>query len=802
MTFCWRRRQGRGSGGPAAFLLVVVAAASLVFAPAAQAADDVSYSATVIGENTTTTPTDVVLDLVVDVAVDSRGYTYVADPGAHRIYRIAPNGTRTVFAGTGKPDLAWNPEAGQADLVNLGQPYGLAIDAQDNVYAADLGRHVIVRMDPGGSLTVLAGNPAVAQTEPSTTGGTSPTTLAPVPGDAFRSPLHPVEVAVARDGTVYAADQATSTIVAVSQGTLSVLADPRTPLVETTRTTYPLYSPVGLAVRTDGAVLIADKARHQVYAAQGGRLTLIAGIGEGRLVEGPATRSGLSYPERISLDDQGNLYIADEGNDSIDVVDSDGTIRALRLSGYTFKKPTGITARGSTVLIADKDHDRIVRWAADALPTIAAVGPLRTQVGVPTSATLTGTGTSTWSLVTPAPDDVSVDEDELRWAPLRAGTRSVTVRACAYLRRACTDREVQLIAAPVLPGAPTVVDVGPGGRSLTVRWNAPAADGGEPPTGYVVRVEDALTGTADTRAVGAVGEVVVGGLTPGRDYSVSVAAVNGAGTGPASSPVTATLAAEPAPITAPVTSPTTAPVTPPTAPSAPPVVDPTRPVDPPATTPVPRPTTPPATEPVAGPTPTPTPAPTSAPAAGPAPGTGPRSPSPVPATAVPAAPAAQRPVAPPRSTSAAGPGTTATSVPSPHTVATSSPDAGEVPDALTPSSPTPSPTGGAAVTAPPAATAAGDLRAAPPATASATPPSPPAALLDRLPEAIAAPVRAVATVGVAVARHAEYPSAVFALAGFFLLAQRRIDRDDPKLALAPVVPDDRVPFETQEVAPW
>jgi len=77
---------------------------------------------------------------------------------------------------------------------------------------------------------------------------------------------------------------------------------------------------------------------------------------------------------------------------------------------------------------------------------------------------------------------------------------------------------------------------------------------------------------------------------------------------------------------------------------------------------------------------------------------------------------------------------------------------------------------------------------------------PPSKPLDGLSAGIAAPVRALATMGVAIARNAEYPSTVFALAGFFLLVQRRFDRNDPKLALAPVVPDERVPFESEGVA--
>ena len=139
---------------------------------------------------------------------------------------------------------------------------------------------------------------------------------------------------------------------------------------------------------------------------------------------------------------------------------------------------------------------------------------------------------------------------------------------------------------------------------------------------------------------------------------------------------------------------------------------------------------------------------------------------------------------------------------------TSAPAPAGPPSAPSPAAPRSVPTAAptALPTTPETASASPSPAALPPAPPADPPPAdrsaPRPPLLDRLPEAIAAPVHAVATVGVAVVRHAQYPSAVFALAGFFLLAQRRIDRDDPKLALAPVAPDDRVPFETPGVAPW
>src|ERR1043166_4621432 len=40
----------------------------------------------------------------------------------------------------------------------LSQVYGVAVDTKGNVYTADLQNNIVVRISPGGTLTVVAGN--------------------------------------------------------------------------------------------------------------------------------------------------------------------------------------------------------------------------------------------------------------------------------------------------------------------------------------------------------------------------------------------------------------------------------------------------------------------------------------------------------------------------------------------------------------------------------------------------------------------------------------------------------------------
>lgn len=97
-----------------------------------------------------------------------------------------------------------------------------------------------------------------------------------------------------------------------------------------------------------------------------------------------------------------------------------------------------------------------------------------------------------------------------------------------------------LVTTPAtVPGSPTVGAAEPGSTTATVRWTAPASDGGSPITGYVVRVYQgaATTPSATTfRAAADATSLVVTGLTNGIGYRFDVAAINAVGTGPASAP--------------------------------------------------------------------------------------------------------------------------------------------------------------------------------------------------------------------------------------------------------------------------
>jgi sugar lactone lactonase YvrE len=115
-----------------------------------------------------------------------------------------------------------------------------------------------------------------------------------------------------------------------------------------------VLEPRGCAVDEQGALFVAETAGNQVIKVDpNGAQSIVAGTGRAGFSgdNGPATSAELSAPEGLAADHQGDLYIADAGNDVVRKVTPDGVITTVAGNGNTGFAGDGGRAVGAELFI-------------------------------------------------------------------------------------------------------------------------------------------------------------------------------------------------------------------------------------------------------------------------------------------------------------------------------------------------------------------------------------------------------------------------------------------------------------------
>ena len=245
--------------------------------------------------------TEAQLDRPHGLAIGQDGDVYVADTFNNRIRRVnARTGIISTFAGTGEKAPFENEDdigdGGPATSARLRGPVGLDFDADGNLYITDFLNHRIRRVDTEGVITTLAGSG-----EPSFSGDEGPAAAAQL--------SQPAGFDIDGEGNFYVADRYYDRNRIRKIDTMGII----TTIAETA-------SFADVAVGKDGSVFITEPEVGRVLRlSPSGRLMIIAGSGRSGLGGdgGPALDARLDRPAGIEIDADGNLYVADSGNNRV-----------------------------------------------------------------------------------------------------------------------------------------------------------------------------------------------------------------------------------------------------------------------------------------------------------------------------------------------------------------------------------------------------------------------------------------------------------------------------------------------------
>lgn len=258
------------------------------------------------------------------VTMDKAGNYYIADTGDHRVFKVdGTTGVATLLAGDGFGHTSG--DNGPSNKAGIGLPSGLALDAAGNLYIADRNQHRIRKIDTTGKITTIAGF-----------------------GDGRFT----------------------------GDGRAATLAD--------------LNGPRGIAVDSSGSIYFADTGNHRIRKIDAaGNISTVVGTASGYDGDGgPAKNARLNAPEDLVFDADGNMYIADTGNSRIRVVNKQGIIETFAGSGdignggdgfrailADFNQPAGVKIdKDGNIVVADRGNDRIrvIRPDGNMIRTLVA----------------------------------------------------------------------------------------------------------------------------------------------------------------------------------------------------------------------------------------------------------------------------------------------------------------------------------------------------------------------------------------------------------------------------------------------
>ncbi len=350
------------------------------------------------------------------VAVDIQGNLYIADNDNHRVLEYdTPLTTDTIADRVfGQPDFISNaPNNGGVSADTLWDPFSLALDAQGNLYVADYGNNRVLEynhpLTEDSTADHVFGQPGFTSST-SNNGGISANSL-----------NLPTGVALSAKGDLYVADFFNHRVLAFNT---PLTADTTADLVfgqlnfssnspnNGGVSASSLNSPVDVSLDAQGNLYTTDSGNHRVLEYN---TPLINGniadrvFGQANFTSNLANRGGasagagtLNTPYGVLLDAQGNLYVADLGNNRVleyDVPVPYGAPALNALSPTTVA--VGSPAFTLTVHGSGFVSGSIVHWNGSSRPTTFVTSLLLTASL--SSSDVAGTGPFAVTVFTPSP---------------------------------------------------------------------------------------------------------------------------------------------------------------------------------------------------------------------------------------------------------------------------------------------------------------------------------------------------------------------------------------------------------------
>ncbi len=266
-----------------------------------------------------------------------------------------------IYVSDGEKGIIWKlGEKKQSEKFasGLDTPSGIAFDSKGDLIVADSGSHSIRKISANGAVQTIAG---------------TDNTHGYRDGDA-KSALFYAPIGVAISGErIYVADTYNDRIRVIENGMVSTVAGNSKGFSDALIGTSARFdTPCGLAVWTDGRLLVADAGNRRIRVVEpGGNTWTLSGTGRDVLTNGLLSASEFVQPTGIAVGASGTIYVADGnairviGRRAFPVVETissnwqgfaDGKLKYAR-----FNSPTGLAVDNKGNLFVADSENRLIR---------------------------------------------------------------------------------------------------------------------------------------------------------------------------------------------------------------------------------------------------------------------------------------------------------------------------------------------------------------------------------------------------------------------------------------------------------
>lgn len=211
---------------------------------------------------------------------------------------------------------------------------------------------------------------------------------------------NPYDVAVDSQGNLYVPQDVSHYIRKITpEGVVSILAGSgNATYADGNGTAAAFKSPSGVTVDSQGNVYVADRRNHRIRkVTSAGVVTTVAGNGTAALVDGPALQASFNEPIGIAIDASDNLYVADWANNAIRKI-SGGTVTTIAGNGSaSFQDGTGTAALFAQPLSLTLDPQGnifVSDWGNHRIRKITPAKVVTTLAGSGSATYVNGTGLS------------------------------------------------------------------------------------------------------------------------------------------------------------------------------------------------------------------------------------------------------------------------------------------------------------------------------------------------------------------------------------------------------------------------